>query len=388
MDAPVTFKEYGIENLILSNMNQHIAPYYYRWNESKFPLSSLFRNNIAAGAIYHESKYERGRWRAALSFRADIEYNRLNYDCQASSSATLYDKNDEIYFIKDIDVNRVGSPSLLHFGFSPKASLIYTMRQNRRSTIYASVSRGTKSGGFNTQMFSDILQQDIMNLFGVGSSYNVEDVIAYEPEHNWTYEIGSHIESSNRDAIVDLTLFYIDCRNQQLTVFPEGQTTGRMMTNAGTSRSFGAEIASQLRIAEGWQADISYGYTNAKFTRYISGNDDFRGKYIPYSPQNTIYIGINRTIEFSGERSIIFEVNRNAIGRIYWNEANTVSQPLYALLGSSITFQTERYSVSLWGKNLADTKYDVFYFKSIGSEFMQRARGRTFGAALNINFNN
>lgn len=36
-------------------------------------------------------------------------------------------------------------------------------------------------------------------------------------------------------------------------------------------------------------------------------------------------------------------------------------------------------------RNLADAGYDVFYFKSIGNEFVQRGRPRTFGITLNIN---
>ena len=43
-----------------------------------------------------------------------------------------------------------------------------------------------------------------------------------------------------------------------------------------------------------------------------------------------------------------------------------------------------RWAIDLWGRNLADTRYDVFYFKSMGNEFVQRGRPRTFGITLSI----
>ena len=36
------------------------------------------------------------------------------------------------------------------------------MGSSRRNTLYATVSKGYKAGGFNTQMFSDVLQQQVM----------------------------------------------------------------------------------------------------------------------------------------------------------------------------------------------------------------------------------
>ena len=44
-----------------------------------------------------------------------------------------------------------------------------------------------------------------------------------------------------------------------------------------------------------------------------------------------------------------------------------------------------RWSLGVWGRNLTDTSYNVFYFKSIGNEFVQRGRPRTFGLILTLN---
>ncbi len=80
-----------------------------------------------------------------------------------------------------------------------------------------------------------------MNRMGIGEVYDVQRGVAYKPEYSWNYEIGGHFSCMEGAVRGDFALFYIDCRNQQLTVFPPGQTTGRMMTNAGRTRSLGAE---------------------------------------------------------------------------------------------------------------------------------------------------
>ncbi len=383
MNAPVNFKEYGIEQLILKNMNEQIDPFYYVWNANNFLLSSSFSNHIAGAALYHESSYTNGRWKATASVRADFEYSRLYYHSSANSSATLFDENDAAYMTKNIDILRKGSASLPSLVLLPKATLQYMLGKEQQSSVYLSIGRGHKVGGFNTQMFSDILQQDVMTEFGVGAEYDIEDIITYKPEYNWTFEIGSHIENPQQTIIADISAYYIHINNQQLTVFPEGETTGRMMTNAGRSRSFGVEASISAEILPRWHANASYGYTNAKFTNYISGNDDYKGKFIPYAPQHTLHLGTNYCLKF-GKNQFTFDVNANGVGKIYWNEDNSLAQPFYMKLNASIEYKRNGIGLSLWGNNLTNTHHNVFYFKSIGREFVQRGLGITYGATVNI----
>ncbi|MFR9649345.1 MAG: TonB-dependent receptor plug domain-containing protein [Rikenellaceae bacterium] len=384
MYAPVVFKDYGIENLILSNMNAYLGNYYYDWDDDEFLLDSKFNRSIYNVALYHESKYEVGSWVMSASIRFDYERSNLYYNSYANSSATLYDSSDEVYFVKDVDIDRTDNLSLDFFEILPKFNILYCFGDYSSSNLYGSISRGYKAGGYNTQMFSDILQQDVMEEFGVGSAYVVEDVITYEPESSWNYEVGAHIELFQRALVMDMALFYVDVRNQQLTVFPEGQTTGRMMTNAGRSRSWGGEAAISARACSGLLFNASYGYTNAKFIDYIDGLSDYAGNYVPYAPAHTLFAGATYTLPIR-ESNLVFDVNTTGAGRIYWNEDNSLSQPFYSLLNASITFEMERFNISIWGRNLLDTEYNTFYFKSMEREFVQVGLPTTFGVTLNIN---
>ena len=79
-------------------------------------------------------------------------------------------------------------------------------------------------------------------------------------------------------------------------------------------------------------------------------------------------------------------VDLQAVGPIRWNEANTLVQPLYQFTGLSVRFEQRHYALDLWCRNLTDTRYDTFYFLSVGEEFVQRGRPRTFGVALQLDF--
>ncbi|MFR9502919.1 MAG: TonB-dependent receptor [Rikenellaceae bacterium] len=389
MVAPVTFKEYGIDNLILDNANYYFDPYYFVWDDESFVLNSDFTNRTFGGAIYHESNYNTDRWSISAGVRLDYERASLHYHNYTSTSCTLYDGNNEIYFKKEIELDDSDKTALNFFELLPKVNILYRVGQYNQSSLYASFSKGYKAGGFNTQMFSDILQQRVMEEFGIsfGTTYDTDEVISYKPEHSFNYEIGGHMESVSNNITADIALFYIDCRNQQLTVFPEGQTTGRMMTNAGHSRSFGAEFSSNIKLSNSLRANGSYGYTNAKFIEYINGTEDYAGNYVPYAPQHTFFgeISYSRPLNWAFAESISFDVNSSGAGKIYWNEDNSQFQNIYALLGAAIRLEHKDYTISIWAKNILDKEYNTFYFMSMEREFVQQGRLRTLGATLTIN---
>ncbi len=389
MQAPVTFKEYGIDQLILGNANTYFAPNKFVWDESEFDLGSDFTNRTTGGALYHESTYTKSRWKATIGIRVDYEQATLDYRNFMATSCSLYNDDDELVFNKPIEIDNSDNVSQSFFEILPKFNILYRLGRYNQTSLYGSVAKGYKAGGFNTQMFSDILQQQLMKEFGVtmGETYDTNEVITYDPEYSWNYEIGSHLESASSKVAADISLFYIDCRDQQLTVFPEGQTTGRMMTNAGRSRSYGAELSLRVKPSNNWSLTGSYGYTNAKFINYIDGENDYAGNFVPYAPQHTIYSEASYNLPINREwlKSINFNINTNGAGRIYWNEDNSRYQSLYMLLNTAIRFEGEQYAISLWSKNLTCEEYDVFYFKSMSNEFVQSGLPLTMGVKLTIN---
>lgn len=390
MESPVTFKNVGISELIEKNRNMALSSYPIAWDARTFVLGSDFKNDTYGLALYHQSSYKLGNVTLTAGARLDYEHAELKYHSETHTGYTINSlATGEKYAHENIDINDRGSLSKHFLELLPKFSATYHIGGDNANSIYLSVAKGSKAGGFNTQMFSDVLQQKLMGIMGLGASYDIDEVVSYKPETAWNYELGGHFEWWNRRISADISAFYLDCRDRQLTVFPDGTTTGRVMANAGKTRSLGAEIAIAIAPGQGSTFNLSYGYTNAKFVNYNDGKADYKDKYVPYSPSHTLFAEALHEFTLHSHSqwftSLTVGANVRGTGEIYWNEANNVRQPFYCLLGASATLAGKHYSLELWGRNLTDTKYNTFYFVSIGHTFLQRGHGTSVGATLRIN---
>ena len=391
MSAPVTFKQDGIDSLILKNANEAIENFFHgkiSFEESSFPIRSDFWLPNFGVSAYHQSSFSLKNWTFTAGLRADFEYAYIDYKNSALINYNYTNWNTPNVF-KPINTEMSGNKSTNSFVFLPKISVMYHFA---KGNVYASLARGYKTGGFNTQIFSDILQSQmqkkLMGEFGVsldgGSS--IADV-PYKPELSWNYEIGSSINLINNKLHINGDLFFINCTNQQITVFPPGKSTGRKMSNAGQTHSYGAEIS--LSYAEKrFNITANYGYTHAKFVKFNDGNNDYAGNYVPYAPLNTIALtgGYNFFINKKYLDKIAVQANWQGAGKIFWNEDNALSQPFYGLFGAQVAFVKGNAQVSLWGKNLLNANYNTFYFKSMGNSFMQKGKPLQCGISVLCDF--
>lgn len=391
MDAPVTFKDVGIKYLIEDHRNDANPAYPIKWDSRIFPLNSVFTIPTVGFAAYHESEYKLNQWEFVAGVRFDYERADLNYRSFCDTGYEIYHMEDGIpvpYRHVDIKIDDSGHLKKSFFNILPKVAVIWRLPSGKGS-LYAKVTKGFKAGGFNTQMFSDVLQQRLMRIMGIGSQYDIDDVVSYKPEKSWNYEIGSHLDFPSAGVSMEVTAFYIDCHDQQLTMFPAGTTTGRIMTNAGKTRSFGAEYSASWGITKNLEFNLSYGYTNARFKKFFNGIKDFAGKWLPYVPSNTLFIQGLYTLNLSKSQlsKLIFDLNMKGAGPIYWNEENSLKQNFYAQLNASVTWQWKNWEFKAWGRNLTDTQFHTFYFMSMGHEFLQRGRGVEVGVSARWSLN-
>lgn len=393
MNAPVTFKDYGIDQLIEKHRNEANPYYPVNWDDNTFVLGSDFKTSTWGVAIYHQSGYKIGRWDFSAGIRLDYEHVALNYHSYCNTSYTTYDctetqELENVFNNHEVKIDDRGSLDKSFVELLPKVSVTYNLPTINPSNIYASVSKGYKAGGYNTQMFSDVLQQRIMKFMGLGMKYDIDDVVGYDPEESTNYEIGAHLTTNNGILNADVAMFYIDCRDQQLTMFPDGTTTGRIMANAGKTRSYGVEASVMYRPSVKWMVNASYGLTDARFVEFNNGKNDYSGKRIPYAPRNTMFAGVTyrQPLNTKWINGLSFNLNCRGVGSIYWDEDNSVKQPFYALLGASIKLEHSLYSIDLWAENITDTEYKTFYFVSIGNGFYQQGKPARIGVTLRYNF--
>ena len=419
-EGPVTFHEDGISSLMENNVNG----IFKKIKEEKpmMPDMSLditdeniliggnFKSPMLSTGIYHQSTINDIIFEG-LSFTAGLrmEYERYWLD---------YNSNTNINFDFKIAVMPMpfkglnsspkvnGNISHDYIQLLPKFALQYDF--NKSNNIYASVSKGYRSGGYNIQMFSEIVQGEMINgmiavldekSHGMVSQmggdkiphyeFNIQETTMYKPEYSWNYEIGSHMTMFDGRLQADVAAFYMDTHDQQISRFA-ASGLGRITVNAGKSRSIGGELALKAQITDAFSLNGNYGYTHATFTDYVVSDEvNYNGNYVPFVPQHTFNIGgqyIFRMKSGAWLDNIMLNANYKGAGRVYWTEQNNAYQNLYGTLNGRISLNKGNGQIGIWINNALNTKYQAFYFESMNRGFAQMGRPMQIGVDLRCRF--
>lgn len=343
-------------------------------------------------AAFHESNILLGdNWKLTLGLRFNIDKVKIEYDALAYMNMTGGTANATATYHLTSHVQDSRSKSYTQL--LPKVGLTYIFDENI-GNIYALVSKGYRAGGYNFQMFSDVLQTELNahQQDAMRGDYDVEhttadydainETIAYKPEESWNYEIGTHLNMFGGSTHFDLALYFMQIRNQQLSIMEPNSNYGRIMVNAGKSHSCGLEATLRGKAIDNaldWA--VTYAYTRAIFDEY----DDYKDNYVPFVPQHTLSAMVDWHI---GKFTV--GANMNGQGKIWWDEANTYAQKFYAVAGAHADYDFGPVLVSLWGRNLTNTHYNTFAVASsaVGGThyFAQRATPIQVGLDVNIHF--
>lgn len=355
--------------------------------------------------FYHESNFDiTSHLVATLGLRYDYMHTGIHYESSAymAMTANMMGKKATYTLRSALDEKTNDDYSQ----FLPKFGLTYRL-DNQQSNIYATISKGYRAGGYNIQMFSDILQTELnanrqQALRGdyevphTAEDYKkVNQTISYKPEVSWNYEVGSHLNLFNHAIHLDFSAFYMKVKNQQLSVMAGNYGFGRMMVNAGKSHSCGIEAALRGQLANGnidWM--LNYGYTHAVFDEYTDEEGEktvsYKDKKVPYVPTHTLSAMADYRLAFNSKllRNMVFGANVNMQGKTYWDNGNTYSQDIYAVLGGHIAFDFGIMQLNIWGKNLTDTNYNTFAVDNAatGKREYFAQRGNPFQCGVDLSF--
>ena len=419
-EGPVTFHEDGISSLMENNVNgifKKIKEEYPMMPDMSLDITDEniliggnFKSPMLSTGIYHQSTINDIIFEG-LSFTAGLrmEYERYWLD---------YNSNTNINFDFKIAVMPMpfkglnsspkvnGNISHDYIQLLPKFALQYDF--NKSNNIYASVSKGYRSGGYNIQMFSEIVQGEMINgmiavldekSHGMVSQmggdkiphyeFNIQETTMYKPEYSWNYEIGSHMTMFDGRLQADVATFYMDTHDQQISRFA-ASGLGRITVNAGKSRSIGGELALKAQITDAFSLNGNYGYTHATFTDYVVSDEvNYNGNYVPFVPQHTFNIGgqyIFRMKSGAWLDNIMLNANYKGAGRVYWTEQNNAYQNLYGTLNGRISLNKGNGQIGIWINNALNTKYQAFYFESMNRGFAQMGRPMQIGVDLRCRF--
>ena len=419
-EGPVTFHEDGISSLMEDNVNG----IFKKIKEEKpmMPDMSLditdnniliggnFKSPMLSTGIYHQSTINDIIFEG-LSFTAGLrmEYERYWLDYNSNANINFDFKISVMPMpFKDLksSPNVNGNISHDYIQLLPKFALQYDF--NKNNNIYASVTKGYRSGGYNIQMFSEIVQGEMINgmiaaldekSHGMVSQmggdkiphyeYDIQETTMYKPEYSWNYEIGSHMTLFDGRLQADVAAFYMDTHDQQISRFA-ASGLGRVTVNAGKSRSIGGELALKAQITDNFILNGNYGYTHATFTDYVVSDEvNYNDNYVPFVPEHTFTVGgqyIFRMKSGAWLDNIIVNANYKGAGRIYWTEQNNAYQDLYGTLNGRISLNKGNGQIGIWINNALNTDYQAFYFESMNRGFAQMGRPMQIGIDLRCRF--
>ena len=441
--SPVTFRKDGIGMLngmlgsVIPNkievsmggpMMMNILP-SLAITDGEMPIDGKFTTPQYNVALFHQSQFKDLFGKEGLSFtvglRMEYEHMKMDYNSGTSLGYTVGIKGEMTqmgHVIREIEMmpatplnvesRSQGEISKDYVQLLPKFALQYDFNNNK-SNVYASISKGYRSGGYNYQMFSELLQSSLRNdmmrqskdaimakvpqqFVGMvadkfptpGENPEVKSAVEYKPEYTWNYEIGTHLSLFDGKLQADLAAFYMQTYDQQLSQMAESGL-GRITVNAGESESYGVEANLVASLNKNLQLNASYGYTEATFVKYNAGKDeDYSGNYVPFVPRHTMNIGGSYSFYFNNSwaKSLTLGANATGAGKIYWTEANNASQDFYTSLNGYISLKTQSVQIDLWGRNLTDNEYTTFYFETMGRGYEQRCKPLQVGVDVRLHF--
>ena len=366
-------------------------------------IPGLFHTPQTNLGLFHESNINlTDRLTATLGLRYDLSHVSIDY--LTSAKAVLAEDVMGVHVDAAVSSLLQSCEDNTYNQLLPKVGLNYRFDDNG-SNVYVTVAKGYRAGGFNIQMFSDILQTELQDnaqtargevvLEHDAVAYdNIRNTIAYKPEESWNYEFGAHLNLFDHTLQADVAGYYMQIRNQQLSVMAGNYGFGRMMVNAGRSYSCGVEVALRGSLLENrlnWAAN--YGYTRAVFKEYqdsikVEGANqlvDYKDNRVPFVPEHTFCAMADYSL---GKCTI--GLNVAGQGEVFWDEANSYSQKFYATLGAHVDYDFGPAVISVWGRNLTDTRYNTFAVNSAATGtnlyFAQQANPLQVGLDVRLHF--
>jgi len=436
VDTPVAIKKDGMvalqKQLDRFTVN---APLTITYANDHINLPGVYTKPSKGAALFHQSTlvdlFGLEGLSATAGVRLDYEHTGIDYNTESDGgdvNLTFQIPNRPMPPMAiEGDTLMQGSYSKDFWEILPKFALKYQLSTG--GMMYLSASKGYKTGGYNEQAFSKILQSALSEslMRGIAAKMppnmplpggppsgggtvkpTLEEQLSYDPETSWTYELGGRYDMFNSKLSLTYALFYSQVDNIQIIKLEDQGTSGRTIKNAGKSKSQGFELSLRYSPVNNFSIYGDYGFADARFVKYEASDDvDYSGNYIPFAPRHTLSLGTSYVHSFGYGTFIdrlAGSIQYTGVGKIYWTESNKTTpqngsegvelyQPFYGLVNASISVEKKNIALELWSKNLFSTDYHSFLFEASDmttgkvNQFVQHGYPTRFGATLRYTFN-
>ncbi|RXJ57649.1 TonB-dependent receptor [Candidatus Marinarcus aquaticus] len=269
------------------------------------------------------------------------------------NTGVRYDKEKKDIKVKESDIALENDWS----NISPKLSLQYNI--DTSSMMYATVSKGYRSGGFNPYATTKSLE-----------TYDEESLISYE--------IGYKSMFFDNRLKFNTAIYYMDIDDMQVQTMP---TPGVVyMVNAASATSQGIELDIEAILCDNLTLYSSLGYNKTTFDQFTDNGNDYSNNYNPFAPKYNFNLGI----QYRDERGIYARADFNGYGKTYFDSANEDFQKAYELVNVKVGYEADNYDIYLYSDNLFDTEHHATnYFNGTTTAYRE---GREIGVQLAYRF--
>jgi len=296
-------------------------------------------------------------------------------------------RNAAYEYIVDFGGANIANPNLSDTfnAFTPRFVIDYAASDD--VNLYASVTRGFKSGGFN--------------LLAVQPGFAPEDV--------WAYEAGIKTQTMDKKLTINANAFYYNYKNMQVGQIVNLQS---VLTNAAKSRIYGAELEISARPVEGLELGATAAYLNARYQTFCTGDPtqpaaavspgctaanpiDLTGNTLPRSPEFTGTATISYTFDLAKSGSLNARADARYQSSMFFTQFNRplISQDSFATVNAALTWTdaSDRFSLGAYVQNLTNKTFFTEVLESgafnpqlVGQAYV--APPRTYGVRASASF--
>jgi iron complex outermembrane recepter protein len=226
--------------------------------------------------------------------------------------------------------------------WSWRAGLEYQPEQSQ--LWYATVSRGTKSGGF----FSGI------------STTNLQ-LAPFEPEELTAYEVGFKRSAGN--AYLNAAVFYYDYSDIQTFIAVDiGPFIIQKLGNVDEATVYGVDLEATWAPTSHFTLQGSVGWLDTELGAFRTLTGDVpKGKKLPNAPDLTLGALARYEADFSSALGGSIQLDGSYSDSVFKDAINDpiIAADSYVLVNARVAmFDAARsWEVALWGKNLSDEQY-------------------------------
>lgn len=245
--------------------------------------------------------------------------------------------------------------------------------------LYGLISRGYKAGGYNSALASKLpeMEQD-------GIEIPLKSLV-FDAETMWNYELGVKGNWLDDALWLSAALFYQDRGDMQVKqsiVIPSDPLSGACpcnfidsLQNAAGGTNKGLELEGSWQATENFVLFGSLGLLDTEYKDYLSYAHtdadlengvpyDLSGRAQAHAPDTQYTLGAQ--VYFAG--NWFAQVDIEGKSDFYASANHNEKLDGYTLLNLRLAYETEKWSVAVWGRNLTDEDVQTRGFGGFGND--------------------